>query len=164
MSDTTNKVSHAYVEAEKRLEDASSTAWAFTLMGILGSLALLLVWTGVLPLNISFTALLLATIVLGILFLIFLIVGIRAFHDKKVLISARTAEDASIQRIRQWFEEHYSADAISNGVDEEDLSIDQLYFLRSENISRLLTEEFSELEESFAEYILEIIYQMYFPD
>ena len=33
MSDTTNKVSHAYVEAEKRLEDASFTAWAFTLMG-----------------------------------------------------------------------------------------------------------------------------------
>lgn len=49
-------------------------------------------------------------------------------------------------------------------MDEEDISIEQLYFLRSENIGRLLSEEFPELEESFAEYMIENIYQMYFPD
>ncbi len=164
MSDTTPKTPHIYVEAGKKLEDADSTAWTFTLLGILGLTAIILVWTGLLPINIPFFTLLLGTIVLGILFAFFIAVGLFAFHCKKKLSSAKIKEDACICQIRQWFQEHYSADAISNGMDEEDLPIEQLYFIRSENISRLLAEEFPKLEESFAEYMLENIYQMYFPD
>lgn len=164
MSGTNDKVPHTYIEADKKLEDASSTAWSFTLLGVLGFVVLILLWTGILPLNLSYVTLGAGTISMGILFFIFIILGLRGFHERKILISAKAKEESNICHIRQWFQEHYSADAISNGVDEEDLSIEQLYFLRSENISRALTEEFPELEESFAEYIMELIYQMYFPD
>ncbi len=101
---------------------------------------------------------------MGSLFLIFIFVGVRAFRSRKNLIADKATESANIFRIQQWFQEYYSADAISNGIYEEDLSIEQLYFLRCENISRLLKEQFPELEESFAEYMMELIYQMYFPD
>lgn len=164
MSDTEHKTPHTYVDAGKKLEDAASTAWSFTFLGALGFIILILIWAGILPLSISYGTLLLGTIIMGILFLIFILVGIRAFFDRRRLRSVKAKEDANICQIRQWFQEYYSADAISNGMDEEDLSIEQLYFLRSENISRLLAEEFPELEESFAEYMLENIYQMYFPD
>ena len=164
MSDTEPKTPHTYVDAGKKLEDAASTAWSFTFLGVLGFIILILIWAGILPLSISYGTLLLGTIIMGILFLIFILVGIRAFFDRGRLRSVKAKEDANICQIRQWFQEYYSADAISNGMDEEDLSIEQLYFLRSENISRLLAEEFPELEEPFAEYMLENIYQMYFPD
>lgn len=164
MSDTVNKTPHTYVDAGKKLEDAASTAWSFTFLGIMGVVALILIWAGIFPLDISYGTLMFGTLIMGILFLIFIFVGIRAFFDKKKLRSIKAEEDANICQIRQWFQEYYSADAISNGMDEDDLSIDELYFLRSENISRLLTEQFPELEESFAEYMLENIYQMYFPD
>ncbi len=164
MSDTTDKISHTYVETEKKLEDAASTAWTFTLLGTLGIIALILAWMGLLPLHMPFLALLLGTLIMGSLFLIFIFVGVRAFRSRKILIADKATESANIFRIRQWFQEYYSADAISNGVYEEDLSIEQLYFLRCENISRLLKEQFPELEESFAEYMMELIYQMYFPD
>lgn len=164
MSDTEHKTPHTYVDAGKKLEDAASTAWSFTFLGALGFIILILIWAGILPLSISYGTLLLGTIIMGILFLIFILVGIRAFFDRRRLRSVKAKEDANICQIRQWFQEYYSADAISNGMDEEDLSIEQLYFLRSENISRLLAEEFPELEEPFAEYMLENIYQMYFPD
>lgn len=164
MSDTEHKTPHTYVDAGKKLEDAASTAWSFTFLGALGFIILILIWAGILPLSISYGTLLLGTIIMGILFLIFILVGIRAFFDRRRLRSVKAKEDANICQIRQWFQEYYSADAISNGMDEEDLSIEQLYFLRSENISRLLAEEFPELEEPFAEYMLEDIYQMYFPD
>ncbi len=160
MADTTVKQKHTYVEADRKIEDASSTAWSFLFLGIMGFAALILVWTNILPLDIPFTTLLMATIVLGILFLIFLFVSIRAFHAR--LIPVKSKEEADICRIRNWFVEHYSADAISHGVDEGDISMEELYYLRLENISRLLTEEFPELEDSFSEYIMENIYQMYF--
>lgn len=164
MSNTAHKTSHTFVDAGKKLEDAASTAWSFTFLGAFGFVILILIWSGLLPLDISYGTLLFGTIIMGILFLTFILIGIWAFLDRKKLRSIKAKEDASICQIRQWFQEYYSADAISNGMDEEDLSIDQLYFLRSENISRLLTEQFPEMEESFAEYMLENIYQMYFPD
>lgn len=162
MTDTTVKQKHTYVEADKKIEDASSTAWSFLFLGVVGFVVLILAWTEILPLDIPFSTLLMATIVLGILFLIFLFVSIRAFHARKRLIPVKSKEEADICRIRNWFLEHYSADAISHGVDEGDISLDELYYLRSENISRLLAEEFPELEESFSEYMMENIYQMYF--
>ncbi|MCI8860243.1 MAG: hypothetical protein HFI71_12160 [Lachnospiraceae bacterium] len=164
MSNTEHKTPHTYVDAGKKLEDAASTAWSFTFLGLFGFGILILIWTGILPLNISYGTLLFGTIIIGILFLIFILVGIRAFFERNKLRSVKAEEDTSICQIRQWFQEYYSADAISNGMDEEDISIEQLYFLRSENIGRLLSEEFPELEESFAEYMIEDIYQMYFPD
>lgn len=164
MADTTTKQKLIYEETGKKIEDASSTAWSFLFLGILGFAALVLIWTGILPLNIPSATLLMATIVLGILFLIFIGVSIHAFHDKKKLIPIKAKEEADISRIRNWFQEHYSADAISHGVDEGDVSIEELYYLRSENISRLLVEEFPELEEAFCEYLMDNIYQMYFPE
>ena len=164
MSEITDKVSHAYIEADKKLEDASSTAWSFTILGVIGFIVLILLWTGILPLHLNVVTMASGTISMGSLFLVFIVLGFRGFHERKKLVSAKAKEESNICHIRQWFQEHYSADAISNGVDEEDLSIEQLYFLRSENISRILAEEFPELEESFAEYMMELIYQMYFPD
>jgi len=164
MADTSDKVPHTYVEADKKLEDASSTAWSFTLLGIIGIAVLILIWTGILPVRLSIVTLSSGTMAMGFLFFIFLILGIRGFQERKKLLSARAKEETNIFQIRQWFQEHYSADAISNGVEEDDLPVEQLYFLRSENISRAMKEEFPELEESFAEYMMELIYQMYFPD
>lgn len=164
MADTTAKQKHNYVETGKKIEDASATAWSFMFLGSLGFIALILVWTEILPLDVSYATLVIATIVLGILFLIFIAVAIQAFYNRKNLIPLKAKEDANICRIRNWFQEHYSADAISHGVDEGDVSVEELYYLRSENISRLLAEEFPELEESFLEYLLDNIYEMYFPE
>lgn len=163
MSDTTVKQKHAYVEAGKKIEDATSTAWSFLFLGILGFLFLIYIWMGGFPMDSSFTTLLTASIIPGILFLVFIAVSIRAFRDRQKFILAKVKEDTDINRIQNWFKDHYSADAISHGVDEGDISIEELYYLRSENIARLLAEEFPELEVSFSEYMMENIYQMYFP-
>ena len=106
MSDTTDKISHTYVETEKKLEDAASTAWTFTLLGTLGIIALILAWMGLLPLHMPFLALLLGTLIMGSLFLIFIFVGVRAFRSRKNLIADKATESANIFRIRQWFQEY----------------------------------------------------------
>lgn len=164
LSELMREPSHTYVEKGKQLEDVTSTAWVFTLLGIAGLLLILLLWTGVLPLEITFYFKVFSSIVLGGVFLFFCITGIRAFRERKQLIYDKSREDTTICRITQWFQDHYSADAISNGMDEGDISMEQLYFLRSENISRILMEQFGDLEESFLEHMTEKIYQMYFPD
>lgn len=159
-----SEVSHAYVEIGKKYKDAKSTAYTFLITGCLGILLLILLWIGILPISLSFFTQCLVTIVLGILFLFFVFIGIRSFGEMKSLASAKNTEECTIIQVKQWFEDNYSADAISNGMDTEDISLEQLYFLRSENINRLMKEAFPTLEENFLEYMTEKIYQMYFPD
>lgn len=156
--------SHAYVEIRKKYEEQKSTAWSFLVTGSLGMLLLLLLWAGILPFSMPVFTQIMITTVLGILFLLFLIIGIRAFSKMKALAGAKDKEERTALQIRQWFQENYSADAISNGMDIEDISLEQLYFLRSENISRLMKDAFPSLKEDFIEYMTEKIYQMYFPD
>lgn len=158
---TTSKV---YIEAWKKYEEVKSTTWTFLLMGIAGILLLLLLWADVLPIAFSMVTQIMITVVLGILFVFFLIVGIKSFFEMQSLSKDKQTEKHTILEIQQWFQEHYSADAISNGIDSEDISIEQLYFLRAENISRLMKETFPALSEDFLEYMTEKIYQMYFPD
>lgn len=164
MSDFVNESSHPYVEAAKKYEDARSTAWTFIPSGILGLLFLVLLWTDILPLSFSFFTKCMFSVVLGLLFLFFLVTGIRAFRELEMRKNQMHSEEVSVREIQQWFQEHYSADAISSGMDLEDISLDQLYFLRSETIARLMGQEFSSLEEDFLDYMSEKIYQMYFPD
>ncbi len=156
--------SHAYVEAKKKYEDVKSTTFTFLVMGSIGMLLLLLLWIGILPISFSIFTQIMITIVFGILFLFFLIVGIKSFREMKLLTELKNKEECTMIQIKQWFQENYSADAISSGMETEDISMEQLYFLRSENISRLMTQAFPSLEENFLEYMTEKIYQMYFPD
>lgn len=159
-----SEASHAYVEIGKKYEDVKSTAYTFLIIGCLGIVLLILLWIGILPISFSFFTQCMFTVVLGILFIFFLFVGIRSFREMKSLVSAKNDEECTIIQIKQWFEDNYSADAISNGMDTDDISLEQLYFLRSENINRLMKEAFPTLEENFLEYMTEKIYQMYFPD
>lgn len=164
MSDFINESSHSYVEAAKKYEDTKSTAWTVTPAGILGLLFLVLLWTDILPISFSFFSKCMFTGVLGILFLFFLVTGIRAFRELEPQKAKMQSEENSVREIQQWFQKHYSPDAISNGMDTDDISLDQLYFFRSDNITRLIRQEFPSLEEDFEDYMVENIYQMYFPD
>lgn len=164
MSDFIHSSSHPYVEAAKKYEDTKSTACTFIPAGILGLLFLALLWSSLIPLSFSFFTKCMFSAVLGFLFLFFLFTGIRSFRELELRKAQMQSEEASVLEIRQWFLEHYSADEISSNRNAEDLSPDQLYFLRSENISRLMQQEFSSLTEEFLDYMSEKIYQMYFPD
>lgn len=164
LSSFLSETSHPYTEANQKYNDVKSTAWTFLLTGTAGIILLLFLWWGILPLSFSKFTLGMMTIVLGSLFLFFLAVSLKSFLEMTSLSDAKDKEERNTLQIQQWFSEHYSGDSISNGMDFENLPMDQLYFLRFENISRLMKEAFPSLEESFHEYMTEKIYQMYFPD
>ncbi len=164
LSELMRTPSHTYREIGKRLNHVTVAAWFFTITGTAGFPACALLWAIFTPSWIPQWERLLCFVLFGILPLSFLGIGILSFRKQKSLQKKKAEEEVLVHQILQWFQEYYSADAISNGMDEEDLSIEQLYFLRWENISRLLSEQYHHLEGSFFEYMAEKVYQMYFPD
>lgn len=148
---------HAYVSKASKKEDMKSTAYTFTLIGVGGLILLLLLAGDVLPVHIPQTTKIMMYFVMGVMFLIFLFIGIRSFRQIKSLAEAAEQEDALFSEITRWFLESYHGEGIDRNVDktqEEEL----LYFARYDVIKRLILEKYPDLEESLLDHMIETLY------
>lgn len=157
-ADFTQSVSsHAYVSKKTKTEDLKSTAYTFTLVGSVGIILLILFGIGVIPLHTSGYMKIMLCIVMGIMLGIFLIIGIRSFLQVKELSAQADLEELKLKEITEWFRSSYTAMDI-NGHIALNQSEEQLYFSRYEVMNQLIAEKYPQLEESFADHIIELLY------
>ena len=149
--------SHAYRSKASQTEDMKSTAYTFTGVGIIGLVLLVLFFCGVLPIHITGAARILTGLVMGIMFAIFLWIGIRSFGQIKQLKDATATEDALQDEILKWFLDTYRADVIDQSVDN-DQPEEALYFSRYEVMEKLLLHQYPSLSESFTDHMIELLY------
>ena len=138
-------------------EDMKSTAYTFTFIGIGGLILLMLLAFNILPVRIPETTKIMMYFVMGVMFLIFLFIGIRSFRQIKSLADAAEQEDALFSEITRWFLESYRGEDIDRNVDktqEEEL----LYFARYDIMKRLILEKYPDLEESLLDHMIETLY------
>ena len=74
-----------YVSKETKKEDMRSTAYAFLSVGILGLLLLVLLWAGILTVQLADYMKVMLTVVMGAMFLVFLVVGIQSLRQYQSL-------------------------------------------------------------------------------
>lgn len=154
----------AYVEMSTKYEDMKSTAYSFLLVGAGGFLFMILVIAGIIPLQFAAYMKSIMGIVMGGMFLIFLIIGVRSFLQLSPLKTQVQKELEDTAAARTWFFENYSAKAVdlSAGTDPSDEEA-QTYFKRSYFIRQKLREQFPVYGESFLEYLTEQFYEELFP-
>lgn len=157
--------SKAYVEKKIKYEDMKSTAYSFLLVGTAGIVLLALVYTGIIPLQFAPYMKYMMAIVMGGMFLIFLIIGIRSYTKLGDLKAEVLTEQQNTDAAKKWFLETYSARAIDaatavNGPEE----LQQKYFLRSSFIKRALHGQFPAYQDSFLDYLAEQLYEELYPE
>lgn len=151
-------------ETNKKLSDAKSSSYLFIVFGAVGLLLIAAVWLGIIPLRLALYMKILYTLVLGGLFLVFLGVGIYYTRRLKTLQAQSDSEEQKTEEIIRWITASYSlADLDADGSMGEPLSIEQLYFERTEKISQLITEKYQLTDEKYLDYLIEKIYQTYVP-
>lgn len=157
--ETVKKVApaHAYVSKSTKKEDVKSTAYTFLLVSIAGFIFLGLFIAGVLPIYVAPYMKVLISIVMGGMFVIFFLIGIRSFRDIKVLENEAATEKEVYEKIMSWFKDTYSADKIDAQIDTS-VGNEQLYFNRYELMSSLIAEKCGDLEDSFLDHIIEDLY------
>ena len=73
-----------YVDEQKRYEDTKATGQCFTAVGAIGLIAIVLLDTGVIKLAaLDSVNKLMVSIVMGLVFLIFFIIGMKSFMELK---------------------------------------------------------------------------------
>ena len=99
---------------------------------------------------------------MGVMFAIFLFVGIRSFMELKSLSNAADREEQQFEEICQWFLDTYTAEKINADAGISDESEEQNYFLRYEVMRGLLLEKYPQTNASLIDHIIETIYDKIF--
>lgn len=138
-----------YINEKERYNDVKSTGYSFTIISVIGFILLILMWTNTLPINIDITNKIMTSVVMGILFTIFLIIGIKSFLSLKKIQESADNQEKTNSNIITWFFDNI--DATFDTASEEN------YFETYNTISEILTSQFPTLREEELDYITEAI-------
>ena len=151
-SESSKKV-NLYESSADKYSDNLSSAITFLICGIVGLAILVLNDLNIIKLfSTSGASFILTNAVLGCLFIIFLIIGIKSLKYSKDIKSQLAHENEEISKITDWLENNVTKDMIEesydNGIPEE-----MKYFSRSEYLKKAVRKEFSETEDGILETV-----------
>ncbi len=152
-----------YVSKQSKKEDTKSTAYSFLLVSILGFILLVLFDLGVLPVPVADYMKIMLNIVMGIMLLIFFVIGVTSFLQLKKLGEQADVEVNRETEILSWFRSTYRPADIDEYFVADTLNGD-IYFKRYEVMSRFLTEQYPDLEEAFLDHLIEELYPEFFEE
>lgn len=154
----------AYVEMGTKYEDMKSTAYSFILVGAAGIILMLLMFTGIIPLRFAAYMKSIMGVVMGILFLIFLVIGIRSYMQLGSLKLQLKKETEELEAAKTWFFDHFDAAAIDASMEITSTEeLQQKYFKRSRFMKQSLVRQFPAYTDAFLDYLTEQFYEELYP-
>ena len=153
-----------YTNKKNLYDETKSTAWSFTLISVLGFGLIGLLWFDVLPFRLASHMKIIFSVVMGIVFAIFLIIGIRSFLSLGRIGQEAASQEERQTDVRTYFMEHFREKILAFEPEETDIQSADLYFLRIEQMRKWLTDAYPSLSEEEAENLLEELYNEIFPE
>lgn len=148
-----------YISNKDKYEDTKSTGWTFTVVGGIGLIAVILMDLSVFPFQMQSHMKIIFTIVMGGLFLFFLLIGIKSFLSlKQIQADAKKQEDTENEVI-SWFLSNHSKEIKEyRFADTDESDEDTLYFPRAEKMAELISAEYKNLSADEIDHLVERLY------
>ena len=150
-----------YKDPAERATEYKSGAETLLLVGFVGIILLILVDIGIIPISLSFESKILVNVVMGGMFLIFLVVGFNSARTYKKLVAQTDSDDELEKKITEWFEKSVTLDMITSDENDKE-SEESLYFDRIKRIKEQITSNFDDVDPSFLEHLSDKIYNNLF--
>lgn len=151
-----NASTGAYRSADEKAKEFHSSAWTLLIVGGGGLIAMILIMTGILPFHFASNIKFLSYGVMSLLFLIFIVVGIKSFGSAKKYAKEAEIERVLTEDIRKWFFESFTKESIDEDTfsgDEESMIEIEKYYKRIENIKAKIQSKFTSLDEAYLDKI-----------
>ena len=159
------QIDEPFVKASERAENYKSSAFALLLVGGLGLIFLILSYLDIIHLSLAKNIEVIFYAVMGIMFVIFVVVGIKSLLASKSFEKEAVDEDALTNDIYKYFEENINNTIIDERAFAnmtEQLSDEEKYFPRSKAIRETIIEVFGTLRESYINEMTENLYAKIF--
>ncbi len=166
VSEAIEEASHKpYRTAADKVNDVQSSGYTLVGVGAIGIGGLLLCVLGVVPISIGGPGMFITYGTMGVLFLIFLITGIRSLMRVTPLMQEAEREQEKIDEIEKFFTDNYDAESLDELAfsGSSALNADE-YYARTHVMKAVISKRFMDLDSAFLEYIIDDLYQELYED
>ena len=136
-------------------------------MGGLGLIALILIWFDVIPLYSGLTSKIITSVVMGSLFVVFLVMGVLSLKNAKKLDIEAAKEGDLSKEILNYFCQNLSAELVDEKITDNqwsELPEEERYFKRIECIKELMIKQFMNLEDNYIDFMCDEIYTKFYEE
>lgn len=152
-TDDSSEKSNLYESSAEKYSDNLSSAITFLVCGVIGLVVLLLDDFNVIHLfNSTGAFFILTNLVLGGLFIVFIIIGLKSLSYSKTIKSQIAKENEMNQQIKEWLQQNITKEMIEASYNHE-IPEEMKYFSRSEYLKKVIQKEFSDIEEGIIESV-----------
>lgn len=155
-----------YQNKKAKAEDFKSSAYTLVIVGVLGLLALILIELQILPVRLAAPGKYITYLVMGGLFVIFIISGISSFKSSKKYAQEALEEDDLTTKIKTWALENITKDIICEKAHvTSDMPEEMKYFHYFEVLKMMIRAEFGDdVNASYLESLCEELYGTIFEE
>ncbi len=158
------KYYRAYVNNEERAEDNRTSAYTLLFVGSVGFAAVFLFFFDVFPIRMAMISKYMISGVMGVLFLLFIIMGLVSLRNSKILAGKARSENNLTLEIKKWCGENLNSDAIDQALSLTDETEEIKYFERFEKIKQMIGKQFVNLDEGYLDRLVDEIYPEIYED
>lgn len=151
--------SSAYVKKEEQYRDLKSTAGTFIVVSVLGIAVLILNGTGVIHIFYG----ILPNVVMGALFLVFLLIGFQTIISAIKVEKEIDQENSVTEAINNWLTQNVTLEILDNLTSSAD-SEEVRFFCKLDKMKGMITEQFGELDDSYLDRLVEEFYNSHFEE
>ena len=148
-----------YVNNEERAEENRTSAYTLLSVGTAGLVAVVLLFTGVIQIQMAVFSRYMICGVMGVVFILFLVMGVVSLRNFKLLKKRAVKENNLTDEIQKWCLQNLHKETIDE-VSGLDASVPEelKYFQRFEFVKNEIQKQFMNLDESYVERIVEEMY------
>lgn len=148
-----------YVNNEERAEENRTSAYTLLSVGTAGLVAVVLLFTGVIPIQMAVFSRYMICGVMGVVFILFLVMGVVSLRNFKLLKKRAVKENNLTDEIQKWCLQNLHKEVIdeASGLDAS-VPEELKYFQRFEIVKSEIQKQFMNLDESYVERIVEEMY------
>lgn len=151
-------VQKAYRNSAEQAEENRASAFTLLFVGGAGFLFVLLLFLNVIDLHMTLLSRYMVSGVMGVLFLLFIVMGIVSLRNSKILKRKAYKENNLTQEIKKWCMDQFVKEEIDALLEIDKQQEELKYFARVRYMKEAIQRQFMNLEEGYLDRLIEEVY------
>ena len=164
VSEPESSYRHFYVNNEEKAEDNKTSAYTLLTVGSLGFLVIILIFFDVIHIYMSLTNKYIVTGVMGVLFLLFIFMGVVSLKNSRTLFKKASKENNLTTEIKKWCVNNLKMQEIDKELELGEQPEELKYFQRTSYMRAIVGRQFVNLDEGYLDRLIDEVYPEIFED
>lgn len=149
---------YRYMNNEEKAEDSRTSAYALLGVGSAGFVIVVLFFLDIIEMNMSLTRKYMITGVMGVLFVLFIVMGMVSLKNSRILTKKAYKENNLTVEIKKWCITYMDKDSMDWELGLSDQQEELKYFQRIDHMKRMISRQFMNLDEAYLDRLIEEVY------